>query len=119
MTAHTDGNHPGALNAALASKITRRTAFLSVGVATILIALKGWAWIASDSVAMLSSLADSGLDAAASLFTLAAVSYAAMPPDDEHRYGHGKAEGFASVVQAMLVGVAATLVAIEATGHLF
>ncbi len=114
-----DGHLPGGLPAGVAAKITRRTAFLSVGVATTLTLLKAWAWFVSDSVAMLSSLADSGLDLAASLFTLAAVAYAARPPDDDHRHGHGKAEGFASVVQAMLVGVAAALVAREAIGHVF
>lgn len=122
MSGHTsedEGPLPGGLPADVAAKITRRTAFLSVGVAATLTLLKAWAWFASDSVAILSSLADSGLDLAASLFTLAAVAYAARPPDDDHRHGHGKAEGFASVVQAMLVGIAAALVAREAVGHVF
>ncbi|MEO1472414.1 MAG: cation diffusion facilitator family transporter [Pseudomonadota bacterium] len=116
--AHDHDTLPGTIPADLAAKITRRTAILSVGVALTLVGLKLWAWLASGSVAMLSSLADSGLDSAASLFTLAAVSYAAMPPDEDHRHGHGKAEGFAGVVQAMLVGVAATLVALEAIDHI-
>ncbi|MEO0785876.1 MAG: cation diffusion facilitator family transporter [Pseudomonadota bacterium] len=105
---------PGALRASDASRITKAVARLSVATASVLIALKLWAWLASDSVAMLSSLADSGLDGFASLFTLIAVSYAAAPPDAEHRYGHGKAEGFAAMVQAALVGVSAIFVAIEA-----
>lgn len=108
------GPVPGQLPIAETARITRVTAMLSVSVATVLIAIKLWAWLASGSVAMLSSLADSGLDAAASLFTLAAVIYAARPADDEHRFGHGKAEGFAAMVQALLVGVSATLVGIEA-----
>lgn len=122
MSGHTseeEGPLPGGLPADVAAKITRRTAFLSVGVAAALILLKAWAWFASDSVAILSSLADSSLDFAASLFTLAAVAYAARPPDEDHRHGHGKAEGFASVVQAMLVGIAAALVAREAISHVF
>lgn len=105
---------PGGMRAAEAAKITRTVARLSVATATVLIALKLWAWIASDSVAMLSSLADSGLDGVASLFTLFAVSYAAAPPDKEHRYGHGKAEAFAALMQASLVTFSACLVAIEA-----
>lgn len=119
MSAHGPGDFPGALSPAEASRITRTVAILSVATATILIALKLWAWLASDSVAMLSSLADSGLDAAASLFTLMAVAYAAMPPDEEHRFGHGKAEAFAAMLQAMLVGVSATLIAVEAVRKLF
>lgn len=109
---------PGALEAGEAARTTRGVALLSVSVAFALILLKAWAWWMSDSVAMLSSLADSGLDMLASLFTLAAVSYAAVPPDNEHRYGHGKAEGFAAMVQALLVGVSACVVAIEAIRRL-
>jgi len=105
---------PGAMKASTATRITRRVAMLSVATASVLIALKLWAWLASGSVAMLSSLADSGLDGVASLFTLLAVTYAAQPPDAEHRYGHGKAEAFAALLQALLVGVSATLVAVEA-----
>lgn len=108
---------PGALEPQKAARITRITASLSVGVALTLCVLKGWAWVASDSVSILSSLADSGLDLAASFFTLAAVTYAARPPDADHRYGHGKAEGLAALVQAGLVGVAATMIALEALPH--
>lgn len=100
-----------------AAHITRITAMLSVSVAVFLIALKLWAWLASGSVSILSSLADSGLDMAASIFTLLAVIYAARPPDNEHRYGHGKAEGFAAVFQAVLVGVSATLIGVEAVNR--
>jgi ferrous-iron efflux pump FieF len=96
------------------ARLTSRMAQFSVAVAVVLIALKAWAWLASSSVAMLSSLADSTLDFAASLFTLFAVRYAAAPPDREHRFGHGKAEAFAGLVQAGLVGVTGILIGIEA-----
>ena len=105
---------PGGLRAAEAARITKTVSRLSVATASVLILLKVGAWLASGSVAMLSSLADSSLDGVASLFTLIAVSYAASPPDDEHRYGHGKAEAFAAMLQAMLVGFSASLVAFEA-----
>ncbi|NBC20756.1 MAG: cation diffusion facilitator family transporter [Alphaproteobacteria bacterium] len=116
MSGHHDEAHalPGALAAADAARVTARVARLSVATAIVLMSIKAWAWIASDSVAMLSSLADSGLDGIASLFTLLAVTYAAQPPDAEHRHGHGKAEAFAAMMQALLVGVSATLVALEA-----
>lgn len=96
------------------ARITRRVALLSVAVAVVLIGAKAWAWLASGSVAMLSSLADSTLDLAASLFTYFAVRYAATPPDGEHRYGHGKAEAFAGLFQAGLVAVSAALILVEA-----
>ncbi len=117
MSGSHDTAPPCGLTVAQTARITRNVARLSVATATVLIAIKAWAWLASDSVAMLSSLADSGLDGLASLFTLLAVGYAAQPPDNEHRHGHGKAEAFAALMQAMLVGVSATLVAIEAIGR--
>ncbi|MBS0412449.1 MAG: cation transporter, partial [Proteobacteria bacterium] len=72
----------------------------------------------SGSVALLASLADSGLDLIASLVTFFAVRYAAAPPDAEHRYGHGKAEAFASLLQAGLVFASAALIGQEALRHL-
>jgi cation diffusion facilitator family transporter len=67
---------------------------------------------------MLASLADSTLDLLASLITYYAVRYAAAPPDREHRFGHGKAEAFAGLVQGGLVAVSSVVVAIEAIPHL-
>ena len=80
----------------------------------MLIAIKAAAWLASGSVALLASLADSGLDLLAALATFFAVRYAAAPPDAEHRYGHGKAEAFASLMQAGLVFASAALIGQEA-----
>ncbi|MGE0044523.1 MAG: cation diffusion facilitator family transporter [Hyphomonadaceae bacterium] len=102
-----------------AARITRSMARLSISVAAILAAMKLWAWLASGSVSMLSSFADSTLDLAASLFTLYAVRYAAQPPDREHRYGHGKAEAFAGLFQAGLVTVSAALILVEAVQRFF
>ena len=100
-------------------RLTSRAAALSIGVAVLLIILKAWAWFASSSVAMLASLADSTLDLAASLITYYAVLYAAHPPDREHRFGHGKAEAFAGLMQGGLVAISAVLIAIEAIPRLF
>jgi cation diffusion facilitator family transporter len=98
---------------AAAPPLTRWAALASVGVASVLIGLKLWAWLASGSAGLLASLGDSSLDLAASLFTLWAVSYAATPADAEHRHGHGKAEGFAALTQALLIGVAVTVIGFE------
>lgn len=100
------------------ARITQGAAALSVGVALLLVAMKAGAWIASSSIAMLSSLADSMLDLVTSLFTLFAVRYAATPPDPEHRWGHGKAEAFAGLFQAGLVAVSGALIAVEAVRRL-
>jgi ferrous-iron efflux pump FieF len=101
-----------------AAVLTRRITGLSVIVATVLIAAKAAAWMASGSVALLASLADSGLDLVASLITFWAVRYAAAPPDAEHRFGHGKAEAFSSLVQGGLVFASAALVGQEAVQHI-
>lgn len=96
------------------ARLTSRAAMLSVAVATALIALKAWSWLISGSVAMLASLADSALDLMASVVILLAVRYAATPPDREHRFGHGKAEAFAGLIQAGIVGLSASLIGVEA-----
>src|SRR5215469_14378684 len=98
-------------------RLTRRITTLSVATALVLTVLKAIVWIAGGSVSILASLADSGLDLIAALGTFVAVRYAAAPPDAEHRFGHGKAEAFASLVQAGLVFASAALIAQEAIRH--
>jgi ferrous-iron efflux pump FieF len=95
-------------------KATRNVALLSVATATVLIVVKALAWQASGSVAILASLSDSGLDLIASLITVYAVRYAAEPPDAEHRFGHGKAEAFSSLMQGGLVFASGALIGREA-----
>ena len=107
-----------ALPAAETAALTRRITLLSVATAAVLVALKAGAWLASGSVALLASLADSALDLVASLATFVAVRYAIAPPDAEHRFGHGKAEAFASLFQAGLVFASAALICREAVGDL-
>ncbi len=106
------------LTPAESAALTRRVTLLSVGTAAVLVTIKAVAWLASGSVALLASMADSGLDLVASLITFFAVRYAAAPPDAEHRFGHGKAEAFSSLVQAGLVFASAALIGQEAIRHL-
>jgi cation diffusion facilitator family transporter len=109
---------PGSATLAENAAATRRATLYSVATATALIGLKLVAWRLSGSVAMLSSLADSSLDLIASLITFGAVRYAVVAPDAEHAFGHGKAEAFASLIQAALVFASAALVGQEAIGRL-
>jgi cation diffusion facilitator family transporter len=106
------------LPAAQTAALTRRVTLYSVATAALLVTIKVAAWLTSGSLALLASAADSGLDLLASLTTFFAVRYAVAPPDAEHRFGHGKAEGFASLVQAGLVFASAALIAREAVGDL-
>ncbi len=99
--------------------LTRRVTIYSIVTALVLVTIKILAWLASGSAALLASTADSGLDLVASMITFFAVRYAAAPPDAEHRFGHGKAEAFSSLVQAGLVFASAALIAREAIADLF
>ncbi len=105
---------PHGLSPAETAALTRRVTLLSVATATVLVTLKTGVWFVSGSVALLASAADSGLDLLASLVTFFAVRYAAAPPDAEHRFGHGKAEAFASLMQGGLVFASAALIGQEA-----
>jgi ferrous-iron efflux pump FieF len=91
--------------------IALRAALASVGVAVLLLALKGYAAWATGSVSMLGSLADTGLDLLASLVTLYGVRLAAEPADHDHRFGHGKAEALAALFQVALITASAVGIA--------
>lgn len=84
-------------------RLKRRAAIASVTVATVLIAAKAAAWLTTGSVGLLSTLIDSALDLAASLINLIAIRQALQPADEEHRFGHGKAEPLAGLAQSGFV----------------
>ena len=109
---------PAGLDPKAAAALTRQITLLSVATAAVLVVIKGGVWLISGSVALLASAADSGLDLIASLVTFYAVRYAQAPPDAEHRFGHGKAEAFASLTQAGLVFASAALIGQEAIVHI-
>jgi ferrous-iron efflux pump FieF len=88
-----------------------RAALFSVAMALFLLLLKGFAAWHTGSVAMLGSLADTGLDLLASLVTLYGVKLAAEPADHDHRFGHGKAEALAALFQVMLITASAIAIA--------
>ena len=104
--------------AKLRAQLTRRAALASVSAALVLGGLKLYATIATGSVAMLGSLADTALDLIASLVTLAGVSVAAQPADSEHRFGHGKAEAIAALLQTMFILISAGGIAWRAVDRL-
>jgi ferrous-iron efflux pump FieF len=87
--------------------LTTRAALASVAMALFLLGLKIYAALATGSVAMLGSLADTALDVVASLITLFGVRVAAIPADRDHRFGHGKAEALAALAQVAIISVSA------------
>jgi ferrous-iron efflux pump FieF len=101
-----------------ANRLRRVATYASVTVAVLLIAVKFAAWLETGSVALLSSLVDSLLDAAASIVNLIAVRHAMSPADREHRFGHGKAEPLAVLGQSAFITGSAMLLFAEAVRRL-
>ncbi|WP_277759411.1 cation diffusion facilitator family transporter [Pseudomonas sp. A34-9] len=96
------------------ARLLRLATRASVAVACTLIVAKAIAWWFSGSVSMLAGLTDSALDGITSMLNLLAVHYALRPADDDHRYGHGKAESLAGMAQALFIGGSAVLIAFQA-----
>ncbi|WP_024656676.1 cation diffusion facilitator family transporter [Pseudomonas syringae USA007] len=96
------------------SRLLRLATRASLAVAVTLILAKGVAWWLSGSVSLLAGLTDSLLDGAASFLNLLAVHYALRPADDDHRYGHGKAEALSGMAQALFITVSGVLIAVQA-----
>ena len=90
----------------------------ALAVALTLALAKAVAWWLSGSVSLLAGLTDSLLDSAASLINLVAVHIALRPADDDHRYGHGKAEALAGLGQALFIGVSAILIGLQGIDRL-
>jgi ferrous-iron efflux pump FieF len=98
--------------------LTTRAALASVSTASLLLLLKTYAAWATGSIAMLGSLADTGLDLISSLITLYGVRLAAMPADRDHRFGHGKAEALAALFQVGIITFSAIAIGWRAVGRL-
>ncbi|MBV4538120.1 MULTISPECIES: cation diffusion facilitator family transporter [Pseudomonas] len=99
-------------------RLLRLATRASLAVASILVLSKAVGWWLSGSVSLLAGLTDSALDAVASLLNLLAVHYALRPADDDHRFGHGKAEALAGMAQALFIGVSAVLIGVQAVERL-
>lgn len=96
------------------ARLLRLATWASVTVAGILILGKLVAWLATGSVALMASLVDSLMDALASSINLLAVRWSLQPADDEHRFGHGKAESLAGLGQATFIIGSAVFLLLEA-----
>ena len=92
----------------------RAATYAAVTVASTLVILKFAAWVSTESVSLLSTLLDSLLDIGASLINLVAVHHALQPADEDHRFGHGKAEPLAGLMQAAFISGSALFLLIEA-----
>ena len=84
-------------------RLLHMAAAASVLTALMLIAAKTVAWLLTGSVSLLASLVDSVMDSLASLINFFAIRYSLVPADNEHRFGHGKAEALAGLGQALFI----------------
>ncbi|GGK00462.1 cation diffusion facilitator family transporter [Pseudomonas matsuisoli] len=100
------------------ARLLRCATCAALATALLLAAAKAIAWWMSGAVSLLAGLTDSLLDSAASLLNLLAVHYALRPADDDHRYGHGKAEALAGLGQALFIAASAILVGLQAIERL-
>ncbi len=99
------------------ARLMRQAGLASVGVALVLIAIKLYAFAETGSVSLLSTLFDSALDFGASLVNLLAIRTAIVPADAEHRFGHGKAEPLAGLVQVAFILGSSILLLVEVADH--
>jgi len=90
---------------------------LSVATAVVTIALKTGAWWVTGSVGLLSDALESLVNLASALFALAMVTIAARPADEDHPFGHTKAEYFSSAFEGLMIAAAAIAIAWAAIGR--
>lgn len=99
-------------------RLALRAGLASIAVVAVLITIKTIAFLISGSASILASLVDSVTDAGVSLMSFMAIRESLKPPDKNHRYGHGKIEGLAAVLQALFIAGAAFFLGREAIGRL-
>jgi ferrous-iron efflux pump FieF len=91
----------------------------SLCVSVTLLTLKIYTVYITDSMSILAGLLDSGLDVVASAINFFAIRWAVTPADEDHRFGHGKAEALAGLVQSILITTSSALLMIENVKRFF
>ncbi|MCK5166677.1 MAG: cation diffusion facilitator family transporter [Rhodospirillaceae bacterium] len=119
MHTHNDYKNNTELSRESSARLMRIATYVAVGVAGTLVSLKFFAWLSTDSVSLLSTMIDSLLDVAASTVNLFAIRHALQPADEEHRFGHGKAEALAGLAQAAFISGSAVFLVLEAIDRIF
>lgn len=91
------------------NRLLKQATYASVATASVLILAKLIVWFMTGSMSLLATLLDSTMDVLASLITLFAVRIAITPADDDHHFGHGKAEQLAVLAQSAFIGGSAVV----------
>lgn len=97
----------------------KTASIVTMVMVSLMITAKCWAWLASGSASMLGSLTDSLMDITASFMSFMVLGYALRPADDDHRFGHGKAEALAGLGQAAFIAGSGSLLAFHGVERLF
>ena len=98
--------------------LIKAAACASMAVATLLLLVKLAIWWLSGSASVLSSMLDSMMDIVASIINFFAIRYALMPADDDHPFGHSKAEGIAALIQAAFITGSVTVLLLHVSERL-
>ncbi|MRT58198.1 CDF family cation-efflux transporter FieF [Enterobacteriaceae bacterium RIT693] len=99
-------------------QLVSRAAIAATVMASLLLVIKIFAWWYTGSVSILAALVDSLVDIAASLTNLLVVRYSLQPADEEHTFGHGKAESLAALAQSMFISGSALFLFLTGLQHL-
>ena len=99
-------------------RLVSRAAIAATVMASCLLLIKIFAWWYTGSVSILAALVDSLMDIAASLTNLLVVRYSLQPADEEHTFGHGKAESLAALAQSMFISGSALFLFLTGIQHL-
>ncbi len=99
-------------------RLVSRAAAAATVMATLLLIIKIFAWWYTGSVSVLAALVDSLVDIAASLTNLLVVRYSLQPADEDHAFGHGKAESLAALAQSMFISGSALFLFLTGIQHL-
>ncbi|WPG21026.1 CDF family cation-efflux transporter FieF [Kosakonia cowanii] len=99
-------------------RLVTRAAMAATIMASLLLVIKIFAWWHTGSVSILAALVDSLVDIAASLTNLLVVRYSLQPADEEHTFGHGKAESLAALAQSMFISGSALFLFLTGIQHL-
>ncbi len=99
-------------------RLVSRAAIAATAMASLLLLIKIFAWWYTGSVSILAALVDSLVDIGASLTNLLVVRYSLQPADDNHSFGHGKAESLAALAQSMFISGSALFLFLTGIQHL-
>lgn len=100
------------------SKLAESAAIASISTALILTLLKLFAWVDEESVSILASFTDSLIDICASVVSFIAIKVAYTPADEDHQFGHGKAESLSALMQAAFIIGSAVMLSVQAVERL-